>query len=195
MTSFAWCETDAPSLNGAGLGLLRWRNHARSTLRKTDTMKISDHYNIGNPAARNSAPNIVSDATLQQMNRALKNLLLWLLISLLPIQGMAAVISASCSQAASVQHGATAHHAAQAHCPSDSVDTAADSASGSASDSAATHHASCSACAACCIGASAPPSTPAPATGHALSESRFAALGMPGNGFIPTGLERPPRFS
>jgi hypothetical protein len=125
------------------------------------------------------------------MNRALKNLLLWLLIGLLPLQGMAAVISASCSQAAaSVQHSAMAHHATQAHCPFDSVDAASDS----ASDSAATHHASCSACAACCIGASAPPSTPAPAAGHALSESRFAALGMPGNGFIPTGLERPPRF-
>jgi hypothetical protein len=128
------------------------------------------------------------------MNRALKNLLLWLLISLLPLQGMAAVISASCKLAAataSVQHGAMEHHAAQVHCPSDGVDAASDS----ASDSAATHHASCSACAACCTGASAPPSTPAPAAGHAMSESRFAALGMPGNGFIPTGLERPPRLS
>jgi hypothetical protein len=139
------------------------------------------------------------------MTRALKNLLLWLLISLLPIQGMAVVMSASCGQAAaaSVQHAAMAHHAAPAHCPSDSVDqtsnnasdAASDAASDKTSDSAATHHASCSACAACCVGASAPPSTPAAAAGHAMSESRFTALGMHGSSFIPTGLERPPRFS
>jgi hypothetical protein len=122
------------------------------------------------------------------MNRALKNLLLWLLISLLPIQGMAAVISASCALAATAESSQHAeHHAAPSHCPSDNIEDT--------SDAATAHHAACSACAACCVGASAPPSMLAPAASHAMSESCFTALGILGGDFIPAGLERPPRFS
>jgi hypothetical protein len=132
------------------------------------------------------------------MNRSFKTLLLWLLISLLPIQGMAVVMATSCGEFTSVTANAAAqHHAAPAHCPPDaaasaSVDRASADAD-DASDSSSTVHHSCSACAACCVGASAPPSAVLPATGHALSESCFAAPGVPGGGFIPAGLERPPK--
>jgi hypothetical protein len=192
-------DGDAPSLNDEGMNLLRWRNDARLTLRKPDTLKTSDRHLVCAAAARNRAPNAASGATLREMKRALKTLLLWLLISLFPLQGMAGAMSPSCGNAAasaaavSSEHTAfdqIDHHAAPAHCPSHDADDCAD-----AADSATTHHASCSACAACCIGASAPPSNQPPAASHAMSESDFATLDLLGGDFIPAGLERPPKFS
>jgi hypothetical protein len=130
------------------------------------------------------------------MRRALKTLLLWLLISLFPLQGMAGAMSpcgnAAAASAAAVSNKHAAldqidHHAAPAHCPSHDADDSA--------GAAAAHHATCSACAACCIGASAPPSNQPPAASHAMSESDFAALDLLGGDFIPAGLERPPKFS
>ena len=147
-------------------------------------MKISDRQRV-------CAPDIAPGATLQEMKRALKTLLLWLLISLFPLQGMAGAVSPSCSKAAAAmtsEHAALDqidHHAAPAHCPAHDADDS--------DDAAAAHHASCSACAACCICASAPPSNQPPAASHAMSESGFVALDMLGGDFIPAGLERPPK--
>jgi hypothetical protein len=145
---------------------------------------------------RQNALVLLRGATLQKMNRSFKTLLLWLLISLLPLQSMAVVMSMSCGKAISTaenHHAAAQCHGASAHCPSDDVDAAFSDADGASDSSSAAHHA-CSACASCCIGASAPPSVALPTAAHAMCESCFAPPGVPGGGFIPAGLERPPKF-
>ena len=144
---------------------------------------------------RQNALVLLRGATLQKMNRSFKTLLLWLLISLLPLQSMAVVMSMSCGKAISTaenHHAAAQCHGASAHCPSDDVDAAFSDADGASDSSSAAHHA-CSACASCCIGASAPPSVALPTAAHAMCESCFAPPGVPGGGFIPAGLERPPK--
>jgi len=138
------------------------------------------------------------------MNRALKTLLLWLLITALPLQGFAAVVQASCGPA---------HHDGPA------ISTVSnqyhhDSEMALNHDAAATHHSmselpatsdhlsaspkhqgsACSACAACCVGAVAlisPPSIFIPT--HTSSELVVISPSPLVTGFIPAGLERPPK--
>jgi hypothetical protein len=59
------------------------------------------------------------------------------------------------------------------------------------------HHAdvSCSACAACCVGAAAPPLAVTPSTNHENSPTLAPPPDALHTGFIPAGLERPPRLS
>lgn len=131
----------------------------------------------------------------------LKKFLLWLLIAALPLQGFAAAMQTSCGQMVA-HHGQTektsamqAHHQAAGD-TADSMHASADhNAPHFAKDPAgANHHGgSCSACASCCIGAAAPPSvnvlTP-------VYRSAVPAPSAPAHlvaGFIPAGLERPPK--
>jgi hypothetical protein len=142
------------------------------------------------------------------MIRILKTLLLWLLIAALPVQGMAAVMKASCGPA---HHGAMPtvttvnehhhdQHASHEHEHHDHAIAHSDStASGSAmttDQSSAGHqheNSSCSACAACCAGAVAPPSALLLAPVHGSSEAVLISPAPLVTGHIPDGLERPPR--
>jgi hypothetical protein len=142
------------------------------------------------------------------MNR-LRTFLLCLLMAALPLQGLAAVVKASCGPAhhglSSATVAAQADHHAQAgathqdHHDQDQLASVSSATAAAASpdggSAQADFHASsyCSACAACCTGAVAPPSA-------ALSDSSVDAAdsGAPSAvplvaGFISAGLERPPK--
>src|SRR6478672_5648940 len=102
------------------------------------------------------------------MNRVFKTLLLWLLMAALPIQGMAAVVKASCGprhHALSMQNAAPVvehHHDAgstsHVHHAFDTV-SAGEPGDGSPDVKPVQKTSYCSACATCCIGAAAPPPT------------------------------------
>jgi hypothetical protein len=158
------------------------------------------------------------------MNRILRTLLIWIIIAALPIQATAAVVKASCGSAhhpaqmqnSSFSHSSVAdahpheplhehmtmevHHAhahqALAHAEfADGVFSESSAAgSPSSSDQADNAHSTCSACAACCVGAVAPP----PAQVKAPDFTEFKKSNLVSSrllaGFIPPGLERPPRF-
>lgn len=149
------------------------------------------------------------------MNRIFKTLLIWLLVIALPVQVTAAVIKSSCGtdhHAMTTQHLAPEpartfdhHHGAHgaahsvqpehASAQADLADAALSTTDAIPADKPVKHdgHSTCSACAACCIGAVAPPSahvkTPhfTDFTTRTVLSSKFLS------GFIPAGLERPPR--
>jgi hypothetical protein len=136
------------------------------------------------------------------MNRFLRTLLLWLLLAALPGQGMAAAIHTACGPA---EHHDPAKMAMLVHVP---LDDAMDmSRSDAVEDGAMTKvamspdkshaekhkHTACNACANCCAGAAAPPSTLV--SPPAYSDSLVVTLSPSpmAVGFIPAGLERPPK--
>lgn len=144
------------------------------------------------------------------MNRVFKTFLLWLLIAAMPIQGVASVIKASCGPnhhaiSPAVMSVATDHHHADGQGAHDHGYHGAsmaqpdvqkvDSGSDQVSDVQPFHKTSyCSACAACCFGATAPPAsvslTPVFSTIHTVVLPPVVSF----TGFIPAGLERPPRL-
>jgi hypothetical protein len=142
------------------------------------------------------------------MNRVLKTFLLWLLIAVLPIQGMAAVIKASCGPrhhdtSLAVMTVAEHHHDADVgphqHDSSDVTAAtedveAAGTASHHSSSAKQIHKAShCSACAACCTGAVAPPSSVSLPPVLSTIEAAPIPPAVSFTGFIPAGLKRPPK--
>jgi hypothetical protein len=139
------------------------------------------------------------------MDRFLKTLLLWLLLAALPLQGIAAAVQTVCGSME--HHGSAAiEMSAQPHQHDDDVINMSRSnmASRDAADlktamlsnksfDAKHKHAACNFCASCCIGAVAPPSTTVSASAHTHS---LAVLFSPSplvTGFVPAGLERPPK--
>jgi hypothetical protein len=131
-----------------------------------------------------------------EMNRVLKTFLLWLLLAALPLQGIAAAVQASCGPAA---HDGAAEMTMQAKSHHHEGDGAADSASvvaaSSDGDSADIQHKNsvCSACAACCVGAVAPPSISTLTPAYSTSLPAVSSPAPLVAGFIPAGLERPPK--
>lgn len=139
-----------------------------------------------------------------EMNRFLKTFFLWLLIAVLPVQGFASAIEASCG---SQHHGSVALKAVTAEHHHDGVagaqhhhEQTADSSGSSAHAStlgkvgdSGHKHSLCGACATCCVGAVAPPS--ALAVPPSLSNTLPAVVTPPAlaTGFVPAGLERPPK--
>ncbi|MDQ9170067.1 hypothetical protein Q8A64_06530 [Oxalobacteraceae bacterium R-40] len=154
------------------------------------------------------------------MNRIFRTLLIWLIIAALPMQATAAVVKASCGSA---HHPAQMQNSFAGHAPAADVphhEHASMDAHHAHADQASVHgefaddvlsvnatadaqtslhqtdqdHSTCSACAACCVGAVAPP----PAHLKAPDFSQFKTSGIGSSklltGFIPAGLERPPRF-
>jgi hypothetical protein len=134
------------------------------------------------------------------MPRLLKTFLFWLLIVVLPIQGMAAVANASCGTAHHETFSTIAGHdhsmVQGGHDGHEAMHAAMD---GHHAPHAASHkhqdhkHSSCSACAACCFGAAAPPPFAVWNPAIPRSESVIAAHPIPRPGFVPPGIERPPR--
>ena len=137
------------------------------------------------------------------MNRTFKTLLLWLLIAALPLQGLAAAIQTSCGpahHASEISVDANAHHhdggailnlddAVAAHHSMPDLSSTSDHPS-----TPHKHQASiCSACAACCVGAIAFTSGTLFAPTYTSSELVLVSPSPLVSGFIPTGLERPPK--
>ncbi len=141
---------------------------------------------------------------ISNMKRALKTLLLWLLIVVLPSQGFAAAMLPSCclmhhdSLAIAVIKNAQHHDCgvSQDHVGAIAYHLAPDS-PGMADHWSGTPHkhqsSSCSACAACCVGATAPPSPVSLTAAYSSPESYVIFLAPWVAGFVPAGLKRPPR--
>lgn len=137
------------------------------------------------------------------MRRIHKTLLLWLLLVVLPIQGIAAAAMTSCQarshpervamQPASHLHGGKSVHVHASAMAMDEHDHAAHHHDGSQAKDKHDASTSCSACASCCIGA-AP--LPAGLAWTSVRNSSEPVLALPSPfkaGFIPASLERPPR--
>lgn len=142
------------------------------------------------------------------MYRFLKTLLLWLLLAVLPLQGVAAVMQTACGP---MKHDDTAETtmSVQPHQHGGDVmdmpDTHAadiDEISKSALSHDESHnkspgnkhgHAACSACASCCVGASAPPSTVVIIPAYSSPLPSVATPAVLVSGYVPAGLERPPK--
>ncbi len=139
-----------------------------------------------------------------KMNRKLKTFLLWLLICLVPLQGIAASLRASCgpdNQVTASASDATIHDVATVTSHHDSMThrhAATSDAGLSTTDHGHAHQhksAFCGTCGSCCIGAFAPPSKidwELP-----ISEVSIAIISPAPlvTGYFPNGLERPPRHT
>lgn len=135
------------------------------------------------------------------MNRTLKTLLAWLLMAILPLQALAASVGMSCAPnhrefaamsapaGQDMDTGMHAHHGDHAGGAGEAVSVA------HTPDAQAEQHphSSCSACSALCIGAVAPPSAFLPVPTFDGSDAFRAAPSALVPGFIPEGLQRPPR--
>lgn len=140
------------------------------------------------------------------MIRVLKTFLLWFLIAALPIQGIAAVVQASCGPrhhdmaSMAMESGDHHHDAGVGPHHHDNVEVAKavisdtdQSDKAEASSTPSPKLGSCSACASCCFGAVAPP--PAISLTPVFNSVETAVLPpvIAFTGFIPANLERPPR--
>lgn len=138
------------------------------------------------------------------MNRSLKTFLVWLLMALLPLHAMAASVGMSCApnhRQLSLAPGAgdTMHHDAASGMHMQHGAQASDpGAAGSAPDTPPAKaekqaHSACSACSALCFGAAAPPSAFMPVPTFDGSDAFLVSSPTIVPGFIPDGLQRPPR--
>lgn len=139
------------------------------------------------------------------MSRFLKTLFIWLVIASVPIQGMAAVVKASCGPrhhavmdvavtVMTAEHSNHHHDMGADHTHSASMAADAGDAASSATDEAPIVKSSyCSACAACCVGAAAPPVSSIRVPSDSNPESVVLSPEPLVTGFIPGGLERPPK--
>jgi hypothetical protein len=133
--------------------------------------------------------------------------LLWLLIAALPIQGMAAFVKASCGPAhpewlltaimseAHHHDGELARHHHEGNAVADNHQIGAPpTAAAALPDADYTHQSSfCSACAECGFGDAAPPPTAPWNPALVRSETAVLPPSIQFTGYIPAGLERPPR--
>ena len=142
------------------------------------------------------------------MNRLLTTFLVWILMAALPLHAVAASVRLSCAPTGHhtgaaaapdaqqhAMHGAVADEHADIHAHHGGHDVPdADAATDSPDDDAATlSHSSCSACSVFCVGAVAPPSALLPLPSFDGSEAVVVAPADSVTGFIPDGLQRPPR--
>jgi hypothetical protein len=143
------------------------------------------------------------------MNPTVKTLLVWLLMIVLPLHAAAASVGMSCAPTgrqpvqamagAAMAHGpgadaAHAHHGGGHGSAHGSVQGApAHAEESSAREPGKKAHSSCSACSALCIGAVAPPSAFLSLPTFDGSDAVAVAPTPLIAGFIPDGLQRPPR--
>lgn len=140
------------------------------------------------------------------MNRLFTTLLIWLLMAALPLHAVAASINTSCAPtqrhtepAPVASHGVG--HASHEHARAAAVDAHAHHGEhaepvdkhSSEADPADLSHTSCSACSAFCVGAVAPPSSSLSLPSFDGAEAVVVARAEFVTGFIPEGLQRPPR--
>lgn len=141
------------------------------------------------------------------MTRRFRLLFVWLLLALLPIQGMSASMRMTCAAEHSLGNGAEEQIVGKApgttHTPHHhhAGMSASEMAAGLASHNDAGHHehgnhhkhVSCSNCGACCVGAFALPTTLSMAITNVRASVEIVSPSPLVTGFIPDGLERPPR--
>lgn len=139
------------------------------------------------------------------MNRFLKTLLLWLLLATLPLQGVAAVIKMAGGpmehHSSEITMSAQPHHhhddkeameLPDANVAGASADVESETSSDHSLDDKH-KHSSCSACATCCVGVVAPPSVAVLMSVYTSSLPSVVTPTPLVTGFIPAGLERPPK--
>lgn len=131
------------------------------------------------------------------MTRVLKTFLLWLLLAVLPLQGIAAAAQTSCGPMS--HHDSSElvvvmqpHHHHDGDAAVSAVKVALAKAIG---DSTHSKHKSafCNACATCCVGAVAPPFVSVLTPVYSGSQPVVFSPAQLVTGFIPAGLERPPK--
>lgn len=138
------------------------------------------------------------------MNRFFKNLLLWLLLAALPLQGVSAAIKSAYGpmehhgSAEMTMSGQSHHHDGDAmEMPDTNLAGAnADMISAKSPDqpfSDKHKHSSCSACATCCVGGVALLSAAVMTSAYSNSLPSIVTPFPFVTGFIPAGLERPPK--
>jgi hypothetical protein len=128
------------------------------------------------------------------MLRSVKTLLIWLLLTALPMQGIAAAAMQSCRSVEQIT--ATAIVAADDAHPGPVMHAHHHAAQHDGHHHASGKHdasTSCSACASCCIGAAPLPAGLNWTFVHNRSEPVIASPAPFMTGFIPGSLERPPR--
>jgi hypothetical protein len=140
------------------------------------------------------------------MNHFLKTLLLWLLIAVLPLHAVATTMGMSCGPVHQKAMQAVflddAHHdhgvAAHGHHHDDADGASSVSASSATGDTSSGtsnkhQHSTCNGCPASCVGAVALPSASLLTPTYDSSESFVISSSPLVTGFIPAGLERPPK--
>jgi hypothetical protein len=131
------------------------------------------------------------------MVRLLKLLLLYLMIAVLPVQALASVMQQTCPPghirqvAGDARHGKASPHRAKVRVTKKHAFLG----KAVAADKAAQHaDSACSACVDCCVsGAMVPPVVVSRAL-HDRTEIHLSAHLSLVSGFIPDGIERPPRI-
>lgn len=124
----------------------------------------------------------------EKIMRMFFRLLLWLSITVLSLQGGAAMAVGQAEAASHESVTKTSHRHHQA-----AEQSGGEHCNEPGSKAAASPHAKCAACASCCVGAAAPPALPAtlhtPSLASALHAIQEAAM----TSFVPSTIERPPR--
>lgn len=129
------------------------------------------------------------------MVRLLKLLLLYVLIAALPVQALAAIVQQTCPpgharQTVDARHGKAAQHRVK---PRAAKNHAGIGKAAASQQDAAHADTACSACVDCCPGGAAVPLAGAARTLHERTEIHLASDLSLVAGFIPDGIERPPR--
>jgi hypothetical protein len=134
------------------------------------------------------------------MIRFFKTLLIAILVLALPAQAMASAVKLSCGpahhNASQIVLATDGHHhdGATAHSGADSTSSDATANADNSPTKPNIHKSSsCSACAACCVGATVPPSISFLTPAYSSSELVVISPAPLITGFIPAGLERPPK--
>jgi hypothetical protein len=130
---------------------------------------------------------------------------IWLIVIAVPVQGLASAAMINCVQSASHQNQKMAadhhslhseHHLADPHVhstPIASNDTAIGKVHGTAKGTHACAH--CVKCTSCCAGFTFQSTASSLFQQLSINEARLKDGALPLKGFIPSGLERPPKFS
>jgi hypothetical protein len=135
---------------------------------------------------------------------ALKKIFLWLVIAALPLQGFASVVASTCgpdhelmvAAGGAVDRSDAGGNGDHHHVGSGHPDVKLTSAHAGSTQSDHEHHhktSFCGTCGACCAGAFALSSTIVWAPSEAQFKADIIAPAPLVTGFIPGGLERPPR--
>lgn len=138
------------------------------------------------------------------MNRFFKTLLLWLLLAALSLQGVSAAINTACGpiehhNSPEITLSVQPHHHDGEAMEGPDVSVAGISADAKTEISLDQSlgdkhkHSSCSACATCCAGTVAPPSVAVITSAYTSSLPSVVTPTPLVTGFIPAGLERPPK--
>lgn len=131
------------------------------------------------------------------MNRLFKTFVLWLMLAVLPLQGFAAALQASCgpSQEQVISHATTmsGHHDMMVAHAKELTDGAQHKHAGGAGKKHQHENSICSACAACCVGASVPPTAFTLPSAAFVADVYFIYPTAICAGITLAGLERPPK--